>query len=754
MVESVMRKWILALVVVGLLTPFAAARAADTSAVKVVRIEGNQRIEDDAIQRVIKTHPGDPYDQALLSEDLKSIYKMGYFDDVQVSVEKKAGGVNVIFTVREKPTVREIEFSGNNVYDDEEIMENIDISSGSILNIYRIKRNVQAIETLYKEKNYHNLKVTYKIKELPHNQADLEFIIEEGKKIRIRKIKIEGNQAYKEKELKDQMKTSEKGFFSWITSSGDLDKETLDQDMAKLASYYLDNGYADVRVSEPEIRYGKHSIRIKIKINEGERFKIGKIDMAGELIGPKPKLMEKIHIDEETWFNQEVIRNDVMTLNDLYADQGYARAEISPEIRKQQSGQERVIDLVYHLKKNKPIYFEEIAIEGNTKTRDKVIRRELKVYEGERYSATRLKRSVRNLYKLDYFEKIDVKTLPGSTDDQMVLKIDVEEKPTGTFSFGAGYSGIDGLYGMASIQERNFLGRGQILELRTQVGDSTKQYSFGFTEPWLFDIPLSAGVSAYKWDRDYDDYIRDSTGGELRFGYPLADYTRGYISYGYDVSKIDDVDPDFESILGEGTLTESSVTTSVVYDSLDRAINPTEGTNLRTSVQYAGLGGDVGFAKLIAEAGHYFPILWGTVFFVHGESGYVTRVSGKELPDYEKFYLGGINSLRGFDWRDVNVTETDENGNTLEVGGNEYVQFNAEFIFPIIKKAGLMGLVFYDTGNVYRGGIDLNDLRQSAGFGIRWYSPLGPIRLERGYILDRREGEDSGRWEFSIGGTF
>ncbi|MFW6081880.1 MAG: BamA/OMP85 family outer membrane protein, partial [Desulfosalsimonas sp.] len=274
--------------------------------------------------------------------------------------------------------------------------------------------------------------------------------------------------------------------------------------------------------------------------------------------------------------------------------------------------------------------------------------------------------------------------------------------------------------------------------------------------PWLFDIPLSATGEAYNWERDYDDYERKSKGGLVRFGYPIFDYTRGYISYGFDVSEVEDVSPFYEFRIAEGRFTESSVTTSIVYDSRDRAINPTEGSRHKLSVQYAGLGGDVGFAKTEVEAGKYFPLFWGTVGFLHAEGGHVTETGGKHLPDYEKFYLGGINSLRGFDWRDVSVTDFDEDGNQVKVGGEKFVQFNAEFLFPLIKDAGLRGVLFYDTGNVYERGenVDLGEMRESVGFGIRWYSPMGPLRLERGYILDRKDGEDSGRWEFSIGGAF
>jgi outer membrane protein insertion porin family len=258
-------------------------------------------------------------------------------------------------------------------------------------------------------------------------------------------------------------------------------------------------------------------------------------------------------------------------------------------------------------------------------------------------------------------------------------------------------------------------------------------------------------VDAYKWNRDYDDYDRESVGGGLRFGYPVFDYTRGYIRYAYDVSDITNISELASPYILPGQNIESSVSLSLVYDSRDRAFNPSEGATHKGTVQYAGLGGNIGFTKFTAETGWYYPLFWSTVFFAHGETGYVIENSGKDLPDYERFYLGGINSLRGFDWRSVGPVNEDG----IEIGGDRYVQFNLEYIFPIIKDAGFMGLVFYDTGNAFEGGpIDLEDLRESAGFGIRWYSPMGPLRLERGYILDSKPGEGSGRWEFTIGGFF
>lgn len=735
------------------------AEAEETGLIREVQVRGNQRIEDDAILRVTRSKAGDVYDEALLSEDLQAIYAMGWFDDVRVEAEKSPDGNIVIFAVQEKPTIREIQFSGNIAIEDEELKENVDISSGSILNIFKVRRNIKIIESLYKDKNYHNVRVEYKIEPLDNNQANLSFEIEEGEKVRIKTITFDGNSAYDSETLKDLMETDEKGFFSWLTSSGELNREELQQDIYILTAFYQNNGYAEARVGEPEIEYRDEWIYILIKINEGPRFEMGRVDLRGDFIKPKETLLAQTKVSEEAYFNRDAIRQDVLALTDIYADEGYAHADVYPDIRT--DPEKLTVDITFHITKNKPVYFERINIHGNTKTRDKVIRRELKVYEQELYSSKRLKRSVGDLYRMDYFEDVKVKPQPGSAEDRMILDIEVVEKPTGTFTFGGGYSAVDKLYVMASVSERNFLGRGQILELAVQTGGSSRQYSFGFTEPWLFDIPLSAGVDAYRVERDYDYYDRSSTGGALRFGYPLIDFTRGYVKYAYDVSDITNVVDEYEenNIINETKYEESSASFSVVYDSRNRQFNPSEGSRHSITLKYAGLGGNIGYGKVIAETGWYFPLFWGTVGFLHGEGGYVRRASGKFLPDWERFYLGGINSVRGFDWRDISpVEENDNYSEPIPVGGNEYIQFNAEFLFPIIKESGLVGLFFYDAGNAWADDRDnaesYSGLRDSAGFGIRWFSPMGPLRLERGYILDPKPGEGSGRWEFSMGGSF
>jgi outer membrane protein insertion porin family len=722
--------------------------------VVAVQVKGNQRIETDAIMEKIKTAPGDVYLEKTLSEDLKAIYAMGYFDDVKVETEPGQGGKVIIFELKEKPTVRKIVLEGNHVFSNEDILKAVDIKTGSILNDFKINANVKQIENLYLDKNYHNVKVSYKVSDLENNQGDLTFSINEGEKVHIKQITFEGNHAFDDKTLKKQMKTGEKGFFSWLTSSGELKKEDLNQDAVKLGNFYHNHGYIDARISDPNVEITENAINISFKINEGDRFEVGKVDVSGDFIVPKEDLLKKIKISKETYFNREVVRNDVLVLTDVYSDEGFAFAEIVPKV--QPEADQKKVDIDYVINKGKLVYFETIEILGNTKTRDKIIRRELPIHEKDVYSGKKLKRGVRNLYRLDYFEDVKVETEKGSADDQMDLKIQVKEKPTGNFSFGGGYSSVERFFVTGSVAERNLFGRGDTLQFRGDVGDVTKRYTISFTEPWLFDIPLSTGFDLYKWDREYTTYDKDSTGGILRFGYPVFDFTRFYLAYTYDVADVQDIDDDAAKSIKEleGKNVTSSVTGTLRYDSRDRVFNPTQGTDDSISVEYAGLGGDIAFIKVTGDAGVYFPLGFGITGFLHGRGGQVEDRPGEGiLPDYERFYLGGMHSLRGFKYEDIHAV--DEDG--AEIGGNKFIQFNAEIIFPLLKDAGVMGVVFYDTGNVYgeNDDFDLGSLRKSAGFGIRWYSPMGPIRLENGYILDPEEGEDrNGRWEFTMGTVF
>ncbi len=721
-----------------------------------ISIDGNLRIEAEAIKRVVKTQPGDIYNPKNLSDDLKAIFAMGYFDDIQILSEPRPDGVMVTFKIKEKPTLRAVRFSGIRwAFEEEEVAEVITAKRGSILNINVIQNDIDRITELYKEENYHNVNVDYKIYERKDNQADIEYIIEEGEKFQIERIMFEGNEAFSDKELKRQMATAEENILSWFTSAGDLDENKLEQDVARLTSFYKNNGYMQARVGEPEVNFVGQEIEITIEINEGPRFRVGEVSLTGDLILEQAELIESLKIRQEEFYNREILRGDVLNLTDLYSNQGFAYADVAPQVK--QDSEKRVVDIVFDIKKGQQVYFEKIIISGNTKTRDKVIRRQLRVYEQEQFSSTRLKRSIRNLYRLDYFEQVNVDTSKGSADDKMVLKIDVVEKSTGAFSFGAGYGNADKLYGTISISERNLFGRGQKLELKGTMGSKTQDIDLTFTEPYVWDIPLSGTLTFYNWKYDFEEYDKDSFGFGLSFSYPIFNYTRARLGYVYDIADISNISSDAPDSIKElnGKNTKSSIKSSLRYDSRDSTFVPSEGSNHGFSFEFAGLGGDIGFMKYIGETTYYLPLFWGLVLAPHAEAGYVNKTRTKKLPDYEKFYLGGIGSLRGFKRDDLAPRDNDNNS----IGGDKYVQFNLDLTFPLLKDQGVFGGLFFDTGRVYGDNesieLDPGDLRQSAGLGIRWMSPMGPVRLEYGFILDQKETDDGpGNWEFSMASAF
>ncbi len=722
-----------------------------------VNIVGNQRVEADAIKRVMASTPGEIYLSRRIPEDIKAIHAMGYFDDIRAVVNDVPGGKSIVLTVKEKQRIRLVLVRGNKAMENDKIAESIDIRPGSVLNVFRIQADIDGIRELYKEKNYHNVEVKHSVRSLKNNQADLIFVIKEGEKLLVKQILFDGNASYTDDELKAVMKTSEKGFFSWITASGDMNIDDLNEDIQRLRDHYHTTGYIAATVDEPQIEYVGNWISIAIRIDEGSRFRVGKVDITGDLLSTKAEMMAVVKSVEEKYYNSETMRHDVVALTDLYADAGYAFAEVIPKT--DEVAGDGVVDITYAANKGKMVYFERINIAGNTKTRDKVIRRELIIDEQGLYSGKDMKTSIRNLYRLDFFQDISVDTSKGSADDRVVVDLAVRERSTSAFSFGGMYSEYEGTFIRGYFEERNFLGRGSSLLVGVSLGGISDTYLLSYTEPWSFDIPLAAGFDVYKQDVDYNTYELSQSGFGLRFSYRIRDLTRVYLSYNLTTSEIKNFSffiPDSVRFMDTSN-TASIISTAFRYDGRNRQLEPTEGAYYGVTFHYAGLGGDIAFAKTILESGWFVPIYRRLIGFIHSKGGYIQEVSGEEIPDYERFYLGGVDSLRGFDYLSISPVKTNAWGFRTRSGGDKYVQFNFELQYPLADKAGVLGFLFYDTGNVFDTGesIDLGNLRHSAGFGLRWFSPMGPMRFENGFILDPEPGESSGgSWSFTIGGAF
>jgi len=720
-----------------------------------IAITGNKRIETDVIMRTLDTQIGDIIRVDNISKDLKNIYKMGYFDNIIVKKESLDTGVKIIFEITEKSTVRKLKFDDNTVFKTEELVDIVDTRTGAILNIHKLNSDVNRMRLMYTEKNYHNCSVRYEIIPLEHSQADIVFTFEEGEKLKVEKISFEGNKYFLDEDIKDVIDTSEKGFFSFITSSGDLDETEVKNDAVRIESLYKNNGFIDAKVSDPIIDIGDKLISVQFKIDEGAQYKIKKIDVIGDLILPEITILGLIHAKEGALYNRESIRHDILSISDAYSNEGFANVNIRPIVNK--NDKDHMMTITYSIDKGEAVYFNRINISGNSKTRDKVIRREMRIIEQDLYSKLNIQRSFKNLNRLDYFDGIDIQPSKTSDQNKMDLNVRVIEKQTGNLSFGGGYSSDDGAFVSASVEERNLFGKGQNLKLSAKIGKEDILYNISFFEPYIFDSYVSGGFDIYKYDKEYDYYDRDSLGIRLRLGYRLFDFTRVGINYNLEKFDILSVQPNY-TYMTPGSFLTSSIKPYIEYDSRDDFFLPTEGAKHKFSIEYAGefLGGEIEYTKYLVETGFFFPLFWKFTGALHAEGGFLDDRTGNEINiDYEKFYLGGMNSIRGFDQYDINASQPWE---IRDRGGDKYVQFNAEITFPFTEKYKVAGVFFYDRGDVYgkSENIDLGDQYSSFGTGVRWNSPMGPIRLEYAWIIDGKNVRNSGdgQFEFAIGAFF
>ncbi len=731
-----------------------------------IQILGCQTLDPDAVRAIIKTRVGDIYDPKTIRDDIKNIFKMGYFDDVRVDVEEKDGGLLITYILKEKPTVRKIRIEGNKAISDQKLMEILGLKTHSVFNPKEIREAEEKIRYVYREKGYYDTRVSSEVRPSGPKGVEVVFKVKEGQKIYIKEIRFEGNRAFKDSELKDILEISEKDWLTWFKKAksiftgggvepGVLAWGTLRRDLGKIVSFYHNHGYIDARVGEPKVVQKGRWIYITIPVEEGPQYGVGKVDIEEDLFKDKKFLLSQLSITKEKVFSRETLRRDVLKLTDLYADKGYAYAEVEPEIKKDPKALK--VDVVFKVDKGPRVYINRIEITGNTRTRDKVIRRELLVQEQEFFSATAIRKSNNRLRRLGYFEDVSISPEKGVRENEMNLDVKVKERPTGTFSIGAGYSSVDNVIVMGEISQRNFLGKGQVLSFRGILGGRTNRYTFSFTEPYFRDTHLSVGVDLYNWERIYDDYTKDSTGGGLRFGYLLDPDTRLYWGYRFDNTTLKDVSPWAAWAIRESldiNIT-SAVNVGISRDTRNNFFDPTGGALNSISLEYAGgpLGGDSAFIKIQYTGSVYYPFILGTTFHLRGGVGYITEGSGGKLPIYEKFYLGGLESVRGYRYWDISPVDpiTGE-----RIGGERMAFVQIEDIFPLVSNIGLKGVVFFDMGNVWGKdeGYNLSDIRQSVGFGIRWLSPMGPMRIEWGYNLNAKEGEDKSSWNFRIGGYF
>jgi len=720
--------------------------------VVAVEIKGNRRTESEAITALMQTKAGEFFDPDIMDKDIRSIFGMGYFADVKARTEDLPGGKKVIVEVQENPAIRDIRVKG--AVDDKDVIEAFNIPILSVYSGQAAANGLERVADMYRQKGYLNVEVSQELIDVKEGLGTILLRVNPKSKVYITDIRFTGNEKVSSSKLLKAMETKDWGIFSFLTSSGVLKREVLDKDVEKIKAYYHDIGYIKAQVGEPTVDIKEDGIIVTIPVEEGDLYKISEVNIGGELIKPEDELKKLIDLAPGDVYSRAKQQMGRDRLADVYASSGFAKVRVLAESKI--DAKTKTVALNYTLNRGDKVYLERISIRGNVRTRDKVIRREMRLTEGQLFDASAIRRSAFNLRRLGYFDEVDFQTKAGSTPDKAVLEVRVKEKPTGMVNFGVGYSTAEQFMIMANISETNLFGRGQEVSALGVLGVKTTRGSLTFTEPYLFDRPLRWTTSVYALKREYRDYDKYGSGGYTQVTHPIwGEDVKATLRYLYEAAEITDIDDDASLRIQdqEGWHTTSSMTLTLRRDTRDQIFNTTKGSNTFVAVEYAGLGGTNYFTKYTAGTGWYFPLPYGTTFFANGRWGYVEENPGGDLPLYEKFYLGGINSLRGFKLYSVSPRDPATGD---RIGGEKMLQFNFEFIFPVMPSAGVKGLVFFDAGNSWAKAddYDLGDMRQSVGAGVRWYSPVGPIRLEYGWVIDGEEGDGEGGWEFSIGTFF
>lgn len=719
--------------------------------VNAIEVKGLKRIEEGAIKARITQKTGEPLSNEKTAEDIKNIYKMGYFDDVKVEMETFEGGIKLIYIVKEKPTIIRVEFQGNKELSDDKLREKITLSPGSIADITLIQDNASRIKSFYEEEGYWSATVVPVVNKVTEHEVTLTYQIQEGEKVRIKKINILGNKAISSGKIKGVMRTSEWAIYSFLTSSGYYKKETMNKDIEAIKDLYFNRGYIKAIIAEPEIKLtaDKKGMIIEIQIFEGDQYRVSGIEIAGNKAFSEADIRKKVSLKTGDYFSRETLKKDITALTELYTQNGYAMANVFPDIIPDEKNKE--VKVIYKIEEGEIFRIGRIEISGNIKTRDKVIRREMRLDEGDKFNSALLKRSYERINNLNFFESIELSPKPRYEERLLDIDIKVKERPTGFLSVGGGYSSVDKLIGVVDITQGNLFGKGQYLKLKGELGGKSSFYELSFRDPWFMEKPISFNTDIYKTTREYVDYKRRATGFGFGFGKSLDEYWGASISYNLEKVTIYDVAEGASDFIKDqiGTRITSSITPSIVRDSRDNFIDPSRGSRNSLYVTFAGIGGTNAFIKGVADSAWFFPIGTTTVS-LRGRFGYATGLFGKELPLYERFYVGGIYTVRGLGFGEAGPR--DEKGSVI--GGTKELIFNLEYIFPILSEMRLKGVVFADAGNSYDKDEPIGTLRYTSGLGIRWISPIGPIRIEWGYNLNKKTGESSSKLEFTFGTFF
>ena len=771
-----------------------AALAQATPVVKAIRVEGNRRVEVDAIRAAISEKPGQPFEPKAIAKDVRAIMKLGFFSDVVVELEGPPEAPTLVYRVTERPTVREARIEGNEALSKDDLKDTVELKPYAVLDLTTVRKDVKKIQEKYMEKGYYLAEVKYRLDEKPDNQVDVVYVIDERAKVQVRAVRFIGNAHVPDDDLLAYMQTRPGSFLSFISSVGTYKEDAFQHDLQGVQAVYLDRGYVNVKVGKPSIQISpdRRSLYLTIPIEEGEQFRIGKVAFSGNLLDREPQLHAIIKTRPGEIFSRSRLQQDMFAVTDVYKDLGHAYANVTPLTNA--DAEKRILDLTYDVQPGPLVRFERIEVIGNDKTRDKVIRRELRIYEGELYSGTGLKVSKQRVNALGFFENVDITTKQGSAEDKIVAIVEVKERATGTFQIGAGFSSYENFILTGQISQNNFFGWGQTLSLQLQWSSIRQLGQIQFVEPYFLDTKWTFAFDLYATEGVYTTFTRRAVGGSMTWGYelnglaPWWNFARHLedlrLFATYTNERVDVTSTTTTTVANEfRNGTTSSVRLSLQWDKRDNRLFPTAGYFLSGTAEIAPpflapesiFGSQVNlFTRYGIDARGYRPLFGGLVARAKLTLGYIQGWDAAHpIQISERYFVGGINSVRGYRYLSIApntfVAGTTDPGSRLvplATGGDKQLVLNTELEFPLFAAVGVRGVLFADAGNAFVEGkysdpaVSLS-LYKAVGFGFRWFSPIGPLRFEWGIPLDRRKDPQTGKYidnpvdfQFTIGNFF
>jgi outer membrane protein insertion porin family len=727
--------------------------------ISAIVIEGNQRIETETVRSYLTVNEGDPLDPFALNDSLRALFASGLFADATVTVN----GTTVIVRVEENPIINRVVFEGNDRIDTEVLEAEVQSRARTVYTQTQVAEDADRVLELYRRSGRYAAAVEPQIIALDQNRVDLVFEIDEGPLTGVERISFVGNRAFSDGTLRSEILTEESAWWRILSSNDNYDPDRLTFDRELLRNFYLAEGYADFRVvsAVAELAPEGDGFFVTFTVEEGERYLFGAIDIESALPDVAPEALQAdITTIQGDWYDASEVETTIQNITDRLGALGYAFAEVRPRIERDR--ETLTIGVTYEVQEGPRVYVERIDIVGNVRTEDEVIRREMRLVEGDAFNSARLRRSEQEIRDLDFFETVDVSSVPGDAPDQTVIVVEVEEKSTGELSIGAGYSTSDGPLADFTLRERNLLGQGQDLRVGLSLATSRQEIDLSFTEPYFLDRNLAAGFDVFRITRDRQDiasYDSEETGVALRAGYDINESLSQTWTYTIRQDNITDVDEDASRFVqeSEGERFTSMIGQQLLFDQRDSSVRPTDGYFLRAGTEFAGLGGDVTFVRGTLGAGFYYPIMEDVVAELSGEAGMIHGLN-EDVAIFNRYFIGG-RDLRGFQRGGIGPRDitTDD-----ALGGNTFFSGTAEVSFPLglPEELGLTGAVFADFGTLT--GIDESDpaivdsgsIRSSVGIGFLWDSPFGPVRVDVAQPITKEEYDETERFSFSFGTRF